>query len=98
MCRNIKPLYNFDPEATEEEINAASLQFVRKLTGFNSPSKINKDAFDAAVDEISSVINTLFSNLTTKSKPKNREEETMKAKIKFEKQMEYQKQRLIRDT
>jgi len=79
MCRNIKPLFNFDPPVTNEEVKAASLQFVRKITGFNKPSKVNQDSFEAAVDEIASVSIRLLRSLETNAAPKNREEERLKA-------------------
>ena len=74
MCRNIKTLFNFDPPATDEEIRAASLQFVRKLSGFNAPSKANETAFDHAIDEVSDVARRLIDSLTTNATPRNREE------------------------
>ena len=74
MCRNIKTLFNFDPPATDEEIRAASLQFVRKLTGFNSPSKANEPAFNRAVDDVSKVARRLIDSCTTTADPRNREE------------------------
>jgi hypothetical protein len=74
MCRNIKTLFNFDPPATDEEIRAASLQFVRKLSGFNAPSKANEDAFDRAVEETAAVARRLIDSLKTAATPKNREE------------------------
>jgi hypothetical protein len=74
MCRNIKTLFNFDPPATDEEIRAASLQFVRKLSGFNAPSKANEAAFDQAIDEVSGVARRLIDALTTNATPRNREE------------------------
>ena len=80
MCRNIKTLFNFDPPVTEEEVRAASLQFVRKITGFNKPSKANEAAFLAAIDEVASVSIRLLSSLETNAPPKNREEEAAKAK------------------
>ena len=79
MCRNIKILFNFEPPVTEEEIRAASLQFVRKVTGFNKPSKANEGAFLAAVDEISAVSSKLLRSLETTAPPRNREEEAAKA-------------------
>ena len=82
MCRNIKPLFNFDPPVTDEEIRAASLQFVRKISGFTKPSKANESSFQAAVDEISSVSARLLSSLETSSTPKNREEEAAKARAR----------------
>lgn len=80
MCRNIKTLFNFDPPATQEEIRAASLQFVRKLSGFNAPSKANEAAFNHAVDEVSRAARTLLNSLWTNAAPKYREVEAQKAK------------------
>jgi len=74
MCRNIKTLFNFDPPATDEEIRAASLQFVRKLSGFNAPSKANEAAFNRAIDETFEVARRLIDSLSTTAAPKNREE------------------------
>jgi len=82
MCRNIKTLFNFDPPVTDEEVLAASLQFVRKITGFNKPSKSNEAAFQAAVDEISAISARLLHSLDTTAPPKNREEEAAKAKAR----------------
>jgi len=82
MCRNIKTLFNFDPPVTDEEIRAASLQFVRKITGFNKPSKTNEAAFLAAVDEIAAVSARLLHALDTNAPPRNREEEAAKAKAR----------------
>jgi hypothetical protein len=82
MCRNIKTLFNFDPPVNEEEIHAASLQFVRKITGFNKPSKANEAAFQAAIDEIAAVSSRLLHSLETTAPPKNREEEATKAKAR----------------
>jgi hypothetical protein len=82
MCRNIKTLYNFDPPVTEEEIRAASLQFVRKISGFNKPAKANEASFLAAVDEIAGISARLLSSLETNAPPKNREEEAAKAKAR----------------
>lgn len=79
MCRNIKTLFNFDPPATETEIHEASLQFVRKLSGFRKPSQVNQKAFDHAVDQISKDAFKLLTSLQTDSKPHNREEEAKKA-------------------
>jgi hypothetical protein len=79
MCRNIKPLFNFDPPVTPEEVRAASLQFVRKITGFNKPSKANEEAFQAAIEEIAKVSARLIHSLETAAPPKNREEEAAKA-------------------
>jgi hypothetical protein len=82
MCRNIKTLYNFDPPVTPEEVRAASLQFVRKITGFNKPSKANEAAFLTAIDEIANVSIRLLQSLETTAPPKNREEEAAKAKAR----------------
>jgi hypothetical protein len=82
MCRNIKTLFNFDPPVNEEEIRAASLQFVRKITGFNKPSKANEAAFAAAIDEIAGISGKLLHSLETSAPPKNREEEAAKAKAR----------------
>jgi hypothetical protein len=84
MCRNIKMLYNFEPPVTEDEIRAASLQFVRKISGFNKPSKANEAAFVAAVDGVASVSARLLASLETNAAPKNREEEAAKAKARSE--------------
>ena len=80
MCRNIKTLFNFEPPATQDEIRAASLQFVRKLSGFNKPSKANREAFDAAVDAVACIADELMGSLTTTSVPRNRETEAEKAR------------------
>jgi hypothetical protein len=82
MCRNIKPLFNFDPPVTPEEIRAASLQFVRKISGFNKPSKANEAPFLAAVDGIAGISASLLRALETNTLPKNREEEAAKAKAR----------------
>jgi len=74
MCRNIKTLFNFDPPATDAEIRAASLQFVRKLSGFNAPSKVNEAAFDRAIADVAKVARRLIDSLETVAPPKNREE------------------------
>ncbi|MCG3160153.1 MAG: hypothetical protein JMDDDDMK_01189 [Acidobacteria bacterium] len=83
MCRNIKTLFNFEPPVTDEEIRAASLQFVRKVSGFNKPSKVNEAAFLAAVDQIAAVSRTLLNSLETSAPPKNREEEAAKARARY---------------
>jgi hypothetical protein len=80
MCRNIKTLFNFAPPATEEEIRAASLQFVRKLSGFNTPSKANKAAFDQAVNDVAATASILLASLITLADPRNREVEAARAK------------------
>ena len=82
MCRNIRQLFNFDPPVTPEEVRAASLQFVRKISGCTKPSKANEDAFQAAVEEIAQVSNRLLQSLATVAPPKNREEEARKAKLR----------------
>ncbi len=82
MCRNIKTLFNFDPPVTTEEVQAASLQFVRKITGYNKPSRANEAAFDAAVNEIAAISTRLLHSLETSAPPKNREEEAAKAKAR----------------
>jgi hypothetical protein len=82
MCRNIKTLFNFDPPVTPEEIRAASLQFVRKISGFNKPSQANEAAFLAAVEEVSAISTRLLQSLETNAPPKSREEEAAKAKAR----------------
>lgn len=82
MCRNIKVLFNFNPPVTDDETRSASLQFVRKISGFNKPSKANEDAFLAAVDEIAGVSIRLLRSLETNAPAKNREEEAIKAKAR----------------
>jgi len=82
MCRNIKTLFNFDPPATDEEIRAASLQFVRKLSGFNAPSKANEAAFNRAIEEVFVVARTLIDSLTTTAEPRNRDDEAAKARAR----------------
>jgi hypothetical protein len=82
MCRNIKTLFNFDPPVTPEEVRAASLQFVRKISGFNKPSQANAESFQAAIDEIAGVSMRLLRSLETNAPPKNREEEAAKAKAR----------------
>ena len=80
MCRNIKPLFNFDPPASEAEIRAASVQFVRKVSGFNKPSQANQAAFDRAVDEVARAVEELFASLVTTAAPRDRELEAAKAR------------------
>jgi len=82
MCRNIRTLFNFDPPVNDEEVKAASLQFVRKITGFNKPSKANETAFAGAIDEIAAISMRLLRSLETAAPPKNREEEAAKAKAR----------------
>jgi hypothetical protein len=83
MCRNIRPLFNFEPPATDEEVRAASVQFVRKISGFTAPSKANQDAFTRAIDEIAVVARRLVDALETNAPKKNRDEEAQKAKERF---------------
>jgi hypothetical protein len=82
MCRNIKTLFNFDPPATDEEIRAASVQFVRKLSGFNAPSKANEKAFNRAVEDVAKIARRLIDSLETTAEPKNRDEEAAKARAR----------------
>jgi hypothetical protein len=82
MCRNIKTLFNFEPPATEAEIEAAALQYVRKVSGFNKPSKVNEVAFETAVAQVTAVTRTLLNALATNAPPKNREEEAAKARVR----------------
>jgi len=82
MCRNIRTLYNFDPPVTPEEVRAASLQFVRKITGFHKPSKANEAAFDTAIEEIAAASTRLLKSLETNAPAKNREAEAAKAKAR----------------
>lgn len=82
MCRNIRTLYNFEPPATEEEIRAASLQYVRKISGYREPSAANEAAFERAVDEVARASAALLGELVTKAPPKNREEEAAKARAR----------------
>ena len=82
MCRNIKPLFNFDPPATDEEIRGASLQFVRKLSGFNKPSRANEAAFNRAVEGMASVARDLLDSLVTSAQPRNREVGAVRARAR----------------
>jgi hypothetical protein len=82
MCRNIRTLYNFDPPVTDDEVRAASLQFVRKISGFNKPSKANEAAFESAVSEVAEISARLLRSLETNAPPKNREEEAAKARAR----------------
>ena len=82
MCRNIRTLFNFNPPATDEEIRAASLQFVRKLSGFNSPSRANEQAFNGAIEEVAAIARRLIDSLATSAPPKNREDEAAKARAR----------------
>lgn len=83
MCRNIKTLHNFEPPATEEEIRASSLQFVRKLSGFTKPSKANEEVFNRAIEQVNLAATELIHSLVSNAPPKNREEEAAKAKERF---------------
>jgi len=80
MCRNIKTLFNFEPPATDEEVHAASLQFVRKLSGFNKPSKVNEEAFDLAVEQVAAASRVLIDTLVTNADPRDREVEAERAR------------------
>ncbi|MFS0861986.1 DUF2277 domain-containing protein [Fredinandcohnia sp. 179-A 10B2 NHS] len=82
MCRNIRPLFNFEPAATDDEIYAASLQYVRKITGFNKPSKANEEAFNQAINEIAAVTRKLVDSMETSAQPRNREVEAERAKAR----------------
>lgn len=85
MCRNIRPLYHFEPPVTDDEVRAASLQFVRKVSGFARPSAANQPAFDQAVAEVSEVVHRLLDSLVTAAPPKNREAEAAKARVRASK-------------
>lgn len=82
MCRNIKPLFNFDPPATDEEVRDAALQFVRKLSGYNAPSHLNEESFNRGVDEVAAAARKLLDSLATTATPKNREIEAAKARAR----------------
>ena len=82
MCRNIRPLFNFDPPASDEEVRAASVQFVRKISGFTAPSKANQDAFNRAIDDIAAIARKLVDELETNAPKKNREDEAAKARAR----------------
>lgn len=82
MCRNIKPLFNFDPPATDEEIRQAALQFVRKISGYQAPSKGNEEAFNRAIEEISVVARNMLDSLVTTAEPRNREKENERARAR----------------
>jgi hypothetical protein len=88
MCRNIRTLFNFEPPATDDEIRAASLQFVRKLSGFSNPSRVNEVAFERAVEEVFQVAHRLVHSLVTTAPPRNREAEALKASIRAAKRFE----------
>lgn len=83
MCRNIKTLYNFEPPTTEDEVRAAALQYVRKVSGFNKPSKVNEAVFNAAVEEIAAATSKLLASLETQAPPKNRDDEAAKKRARF---------------
>lgn len=83
MCRNIKPLFNFDPPVTDEEVRAASLQFVRKISGFTKPSKANEEAFDRAIDEVAAAARRLMDSLVTTAPARDREVEAEKARARY---------------
>ena len=82
MCRNIRPLFNFEPPVTEDEVHDAALQFVRKISGFNKPSQVNEAAFYAAVDDIARISGRLLDSLESSTAPKNRQDEAVKAKAR----------------
>ena len=88
MCRNIRNLHNFAPPATDEEISASALQYVRKISGFTKPSQANAEAFDAAVDEVTRITNRLLGQLVSNAPPKNRDEEARKARQRWQKRAE----------
>jgi len=88
MCRNIKTLFNFDPPVTDDEIRAAALQYMRKISGFNKPSKVNEAAFLAAVDAVAAASSRLLASLETNASPKNRAEEIAKARARAARRME----------
>ena len=83
MCRNIKTLFNFDPPVTDDEIRAAALQFVRKLSGFNKPSRVNEPAFLVAIDEVTTASRKLLRSLETTAPPRNREQEVAKTRMRY---------------
>lgn len=89
MCRNIRTLFNFEPPATEDEIRASALQFVRKLSGFTHPSKVNEAAFNDAVDEVSDAARRLLQSLSTASPPRDREVEAEKARVRSRQRFEF---------
>jgi hypothetical protein len=84
MCRNIRPLYNFEPPASEDEVRAAALQYVRKVSGFTNPSRANAEAFEQAVEAVAAITRDLLGELTTSAAPKDREVEAAKARARFE--------------
>ena len=98
MCRNIKTLFNFEPPATEDEIRAASLQFVRKLSGFNSPSRLNQEAFDRAVEDVATAARVLIESLVTTADPRDREIEAERARARSANRFESQVYRPLKAT
>jgi hypothetical protein len=84
MCRNIRTLYNFEPATSDDEVRAAALQYVRKVSGFNKPSAANTEAFERAIDEVAAVTSTLLASLTTAAPPKDREAEAAKARARWD--------------
>ncbi len=88
MCRNIRPLFNFEPPATKEEISDASTQFVRKVSGFTKPSQVNEEAYTKAIEEITQSVQKLLNTLVTEAPKKNREQEAKKRKEKFQKSLQ----------
>jgi len=95
MCRNIKLLFNFEPPTTDDEMRAAAIQFVRKVSGFNKPSAQNAPAFDAAVDEVHASVRALLSTLVTNAAPRTREEEALKGKLRVEKRLARERKMLL---
>src|SRR4051812_691569 len=93
MCRNIRPLFNFDPPVTDEEVRAASLQFVRKVSGFTKPSKVNEAPFEAAIEEVAAAAKRLLDSMATNAPPRNRDDERAKAKERGRKRFEKADQR-----
>ncbi len=85
MCRNIRTLFNFEPPATTDEVRASSIQFVRKVSGFTNPSKVNQEAFDKAIDDVAVIVQRLLDSLETGAPPKDREEEAAKRRARSEK-------------
>jgi hypothetical protein len=98
MCRNIKTLFNFEPPATEDEVRAASLQFVRKLSGFNSPSRLNREAFDRAVEDVAVAARVLIESLVTTADPRDRESEAERAKARSADRFAAQPYRALKET
>ena len=98
MCRNIKTLFNFDPPATDEEVRSASAQFVRKLSGFNHPSRANQAAFDRAVDDVSAVARRLIDSLVTTSEPRDRDEVAARARARAAERFSESRSERVRET